>query len=284
MKIDTIRTLIQYVPNLTEEQVCRVLEVIKSYPNKPGAPHRGIPGRRGGSLSRLGSMERTLAENEYENDPDSSGNNIGWFESYRVVLKGDGRALAKPVLDDEKMLNLGGTIDTRGALESEVATYELSKELGFDGLVPPTIERDNMSMQHWVEGSKTLNDISRIDIADNKKMRTQLGNIMLLDAIIANPDRHDKNMVVDKKGNVYAVDNGLGFNFIERVGSGGWMRSDKVTDYATITRSTHDKAMNIFWDTDGYGTKLAQKYRLDYTELQYRMQVFLRFEKTRYTI
>jgi len=269
-KMDYFDRILTSTAIFTNKQRAMILEVIKSYPNKPGAPHRGQPGRRGGSLSRAGSMERTLAENEYEDDPDESANNLGMFNSKRISLKGDGRAIAKPAPNLAVLQRFG--LKERDSLEYEVKTYELSKDLGLDGLVPPTIERDGMSVQQWKEGCSTLNMFNLVNgsqLRSSTKIRNSFGDMAFLDIVSANLDRHGANIIVDGEENVFAIDNGLAFHFTNE-NPERYVRNMTLSENALFRTSTKAKIKKMF-NNYTYRKSVSDKYGLDDGKLKDRI-------------
>jgi uncharacterized repeat protein (TIGR03843 family) len=99
-----------------------------------------------------------------------------------------------------------------GLHRREVATYELSHQLGWD-LVPPTVERDGPlgigSLQLFVP---TDYDEHYFTIAEAGSHVDLLQRLCVLDIVANSTDRKGGHCLVDTEGRVWAIDNGLTFH------------------------------------------------------------------------
>ena len=130
------------------------------------------------------------------------------------VSRGDDHAPAiyKPHSGERPLWDFPG-----GLWKREVATWELSDELGF-GLVPPTVARTDDrapmgpgSLQAFVpalfeEHYFTLRERSDEDLVD------QLRKLCVLDLVANATDRKGGHCLVDSEHRVWAIDNGLSFH------------------------------------------------------------------------
>lgn len=95
--------------------------------------------------------------------------------------------------------------------KQEVTAYELDKMLGF-GIVPPTVMRkvdvgkgeEQGSIMHFVEGKTAAAHTGKFKYNDMAK-------ITAFDFIIGNQDRHPANVIVDRNGRSWAIDNAFAF-------------------------------------------------------------------------
>lgn len=104
----------------------------------------------------------------------------------------------------------------------EKFSFNLDQEIGAN-VTPPTIisnqeidgKKTAGSEQFFIEDAKTFNNLMYSDkkkleeYCQTKKFKSQIERIAILDYLTNNTDRHWENMVFDKEGNVYAIDNGL---------------------------------------------------------------------------
>ncbi|MGZ3744638.1 MAG: hypothetical protein ACXWRE_09865 [Pseudobdellovibrionaceae bacterium] len=102
---------------------------------------------------------------------------------------------------------------------AEVLAYEISNKFGF-GLVPPTVERVYKgkvgSVQLFRDDGKVPlfrddDEAPLIPKSRNRKLTSEFQKQSLFDYLIDNRDRHSDNYLVDKKGKVISIDNGLSF-------------------------------------------------------------------------
>jgi hypothetical protein len=132
------------------------------------------------------------------------------------ILEGGGLALRKSM----RVYKRGGTSYHRG--EVEVIASRLSALLGV-GNVPVTarVPRDDKlnleegTRQAWVPDSETLTELGpkKAGAILEKMWKTEgsdFRGVYLLDQVINNADRHRGNILQDKTGKIYAIDNGRG--------------------------------------------------------------------------
>ena len=149
--------------------------------------------------------------------------NKGHFQSFRVEVEGNGRAILKTDYDDTPF---GDEKIKEGFAKREVAAYQVDQALGLD-VVPETIGVENalgakvnkkykyQSLQTWVENSKIgwdtygagVKQLKPSDMADP----TEIGKTVLLDKIMGHSDRHGANWLLTDDMHIRAIDNGLGF-------------------------------------------------------------------------
>lgn len=168
----------------------------------------------------------------------------GAFESYRVTIKGNGRACLKPPasFDDRYYSAAGATGDGLYAVPrhrghcSEHGAHLLGSSLGIS--VPVTTRRTvngehgipagEVSIQQWQED---YTDASMLDnklppelarhnkknivaalIAENPQLKERFSEIAVLDFVMNNCDRHEGNLVVSKDfKDVQPIDHGSSF-------------------------------------------------------------------------
>lgn len=104
---------------------------------------------------------------------------------------------------------------TTGEESDEVVVYHLAQAF-FDGIVPEThlisLEGKVASAQRMVSG-KSAHDLEAegilLEEVRNSKAMRDLANMVLLDYIIGNPDRHGNNWFIMENGHIAAIDNGF---------------------------------------------------------------------------
>lgn len=120
---------------------------------------------------------------------------------------------------EEAILKYGDVWDAE--MDAEVLIFEMSEELGFDDLVPTTVIResdtylapptgggpDRAVMQHWVQDSREAFEVPRLVGVDERSY----SQMVLMDSLSNNTDRHTANWLVRSGGEVSAIDNGLSF-------------------------------------------------------------------------
>jgi hypothetical protein len=95
--------------------------------------------------------------------------------------------------------------------KQEATAYQIDKALGF-GVVPPVVMRkvnvgkgeEQGSIMHFVEGMTAAKHSGKFKYDDMAK-------ITAFDFIIGNQDRHPANVIVDKGGKSWAIDNAFAF-------------------------------------------------------------------------
>ena len=162
--------------------------------------HKGRKGKRGGSAPRRGAK---LGSSPVSSVVSRMGKGqIGANESILISFEDGSEAIFKP--NDEEM--------EYGSANSEVLAYELSQDLGWD-IVPETVpyefEEKSGSLQRWVPNSRTWQETGKSweDTSDTKRF----AQMKVLDALLGNTDRHPGNVLEDKSGKVWAIDNGGAF-------------------------------------------------------------------------
>ncbi len=140
----------------------------------------------------------------------------GAFESEMVTIEGNGDAVLKT--NTSKLPFGWGPCDTQeGFAKREVMCSKLDEALGLN-VVPKTtafIENgEYYSLQRFVDNS--IDGDSAISqfggegsLFATLSDKSEPGKIMLLDAIMANPDRHGSNWLYSG-GHIFSIDNGLG--------------------------------------------------------------------------
>lgn len=116
------------------------------------------------------------------------------------------------VSEREKTTSKRIIIKYRDSWQFEIAAYELSELLGI-GRVPPAVERtiDGVpgSIQIWMEGT-TPEDLmvkdDRLDPPDTTSWIRQKSIMLVFDALIANSDRNQGNLLIDKDWNIWFID------------------------------------------------------------------------------
>lgn len=120
---------------------------------------------------------------------------------------GAGMGVYKPRRGEQPLHDFPG-----GLYEREIAAFELSRLLGWD-LVPPTVERSGPhgvgSMQLFVD-----HDPSRhyFELRDHDDLDEQLVRFAVFDLITNNADRKGGHLLLDPRGHVWGIDNGLCFH------------------------------------------------------------------------
>jgi hypothetical protein len=135
----------------------------------------------------------------------------------RLVLERDGIRLraAFRTVDETRRGPFEGLPPTyrriRDAAVFECAAYELSQILGL-GRVPPTVCRKigdkDGSVQIWLEGVKTQDDYLEqpLDRSDVVRWNRQKRVLFVFDALVANVDRNQGNILVGPEGTVWFID------------------------------------------------------------------------------
>lgn len=127
--------------------------------------------------------------------------NKGINESFIIELNNGKKAIFKPHYEKWS-----------SNYRAEVLAYELDQKLGFN-LVPVTVERELLlngkkvkgSVQAFVDGKSLFDRYVPIKGTDLERQ-------MLFDYFIGNKDRHLRNYLVNERGTIHSIDNGLSFS------------------------------------------------------------------------
>lgn len=107
-------------------------------------------------------------------------------------------------------------VDFQDSWQTEIAAYALDRLIGLE-MVPATVERrigrDVGSLQWWVDSMMTEGDRVAQGLAppDLEAWNRQMFKVRLFDQMIANTDRHPKNMLVTKDFGVRLIDHSRSF-------------------------------------------------------------------------
>ncbi len=122
----------------------------------------------------------------------------GVTNPYRAEIEHERRtiyAVWKPI---DSSLNRTATESYR----AEVAAYRLSELLGLHQ-VPPTVERsmerDNGSLQYWVDGVRRFAEAGD-SLKKSATFRKDFARMRLFDRVILNPDRNSSNFLISDRG------------------------------------------------------------------------------------
>lgn len=135
----------------------------------------------------------------------------------------------------------------RDAASFECAAYELSQALGL-GRVPPTVWREvdgtAGSVQIWFEGGRTQDDyLEDSEPADLTRWNLQKRLLFVFDALIANLDRNQGNILVDRDETLWFIDHTRAFAMSRQL-----LEPEKVThctrDLWRALRSLDEAAMD----------------------------------------
>ncbi len=121
------------------------------------------------------------------------------------------------VTEKEETGSLRMVVKYRDSCIFEVAAFELNELLGI-GRIPPTVARRvdgaEGSVQIWMEGT-TPEDIllekGRLRPPDKNHWWQQKGVMWVLDALIANTDRNQGNLLIDENWNLWLIDHTRAF-------------------------------------------------------------------------
>jgi hypothetical protein len=148
--------------------------------------------------------------------------------NFGVVLDHDGTRIraAFRVVDreeEEETLSSRRPATIRDAHIFEAAAYELDRMLGI-GRVPPTAVRrmgeELGTMQIWMEGTTpedVLLDKDRLDPPDVERWHQQKAIMRVFDALIANTDRNQGNLLIDEDWNIWFIDHTRAFRETSRL-------------------------------------------------------------------
>jgi hypothetical protein len=100
--------------------------------------------------------------------------------------------------------------------KSEIAAYKLDRLLQMD-MVPPTVERvvnrEQVSVQLWIESTKMLKDIQaqKIRLPATEAWNRQIYRQRVFDDLIANIDDNAGNLLIDPAWNLILIDHSRAF-------------------------------------------------------------------------
>jgi hypothetical protein len=108
--------------------------------------------------------------------------------------------------------------------KQEVTAYQIDRALGF-GIVPPVVMRkvdvgtgeEQGSIMYFVEGKTAVAHIGAVQWRRWKQEKpgkfnyNDMAKITAFDFVIGNQDRHPGNVIVDKNGRSWAIDNAFAF-------------------------------------------------------------------------
>jgi uncharacterized repeat protein (TIGR03843 family) len=120
----------------------------------------------------------------------------------------------------------------RGLWKREVAAYELASALGW-GIVPPTAARLDAplgagSLQYCVDA---LVDEHYFSLFEEPNHHEALRRIAVFDLIANNADRKSGHCLLDRRGHIWAIDNGLCFHTEPKLRTVIWdFAGDKIGD------------------------------------------------------
>ncbi len=121
------------------------------------------------------------------------------------------------VTEREQKRSARKTVEHRDAAIFEVAAYELSQLLGIDR-VPPTVERrvgeQDGTVQIWMEETVPQGDLAeqnRLNPPDAGHWRRQKETMWVFDSLIANIDRNQGNILVDRSWTLWFIDHTRAF-------------------------------------------------------------------------
>ena len=131
---------------------------------------------------------------------------------------GAGLGVYKPQRGEQPLSDFTyGTLHRR-----EVATYELSRLLGWE-MVPPTVEREGPeglgSMQLFVEHDPAEHFFA---LRDREDLREQFMRMAAFDLVANNADRKGGHILLDARGRVWGIDQALCFHHHEKLRTVIW--------------------------------------------------------------
>lgn len=101
-----------------------------------------------------------------------------------------------------------------GTAEAEALAYEFSKSIGWD-IVPETMMPEgtkDVTRQRWVEGETAFEvEEAYYETGEGGGFLRKDPKMLAMDALLGNHDRHLGNILIDKNGKQWAVDNGQAF-------------------------------------------------------------------------
>jgi hypothetical protein len=149
----------------------------------------------------------------------------GVTKPQRVLLEKDGiqmHTIFRNVHIEKGKTELGGRtfLDFRDDCIFEYAAYELSQILGFYNVppvVPRKIERDEGTLQVWIEHAMTEKKRrqDRIAPVDRMRFNKEWQMIDLFDNLVFNDDRNSGNVVFDNAWGVWMIDHTRAFRLFD---------------------------------------------------------------------
>ena len=175
--------------------------------------HAGRPGSVGGSAPGGGhhtaagssALGRMASSSPISSTTPLGEDQIGVNGSYLIEREDGSKGIFKPTSEMEA-----------GDPDAEVLAYELSESLGWN-FIPHTEmivhEGKEGSVQKWIEDSETFREAVGWRKRDLYKEAGE--RVEVFDLLTGNEDRHPGNMIRDKSGNDWAIDNGFCFGAYE---------------------------------------------------------------------
>lgn len=160
-------------------------------------------------LDAQAKRKRTESDLKEREVSSSSSLNGGCNESYIVELKDDGKGVFKPQEGESTYIR-----EYREFFKRERAAYIVDKFLNFN-LIPPTVIREIDgklgSVQQFIPDARMGLYAKEYAKKDGYlQMQDDLVRMSIMDYILYNSDRHDRNFMV-KERKVIAIDNGCCF-------------------------------------------------------------------------
>jgi hypothetical protein len=213
-----------------------VKEKVKKERVKKEKKEKIKPMKRDRKISPVESNRKRLESANYTTTEDLGGGVNGSF----IKTAPDGtKGVFKP-----KSMEYGGFANLE-QWKNEISASIIDEELGMN-LVPTTVKYTDAragvgSLQEFKHGYKTLNTAGTRDIERVRDIiiDTDLGErISLMDAILANTDRHGGNLMINSTGEVALIDNGIIFrgqtyfnDLVEEAGNHwGWKMNDGIKE------------------------------------------------------
>ncbi len=173
--------------------------MLKGGPGSGNHGHSGIPGQVGGSQSSGAAFEQAASSGKITKSTELGG---GVCNSKIVEYENGDAGVFKSLMDPNAIAHDGN---------SEVAAYRLNNLLGFD-IVPPTVyaeaEGKIGSSQKFIDGLKTGYELEPGNLKLDSVTPEIKEQVLALDYIMGNTDRHSGNWGVDPSGKVWAIDFG----------------------------------------------------------------------------
>jgi len=133
-----------------------------------------------------------------------------------------------------------------------VAAWKLSRLLGIDDMVPPSVERKysggkNASFTWWIEDvvmDEAERTKKKVDPPDSEKWNNEMYVVRVFDQLIYNTDRNLQNLLIDKQWRIWMIDHSRAFRMYHDLkGAKDLVRCDrsllaklKALDQETLTK------------------------------------------------